>query len=101
MLNKTLLLAALTVSCFAGLHADELRIPKRILLNSPNSLMVCEEVKQDVEKDLTPGALVCNETEDRCINEERNNEETSSSALFAIFCDDQEEEVKLSCKDCQ
>ena len=101
MLNKTLFFA-LAISCFTGLHAnnDELRHPKRIPLNSPPSLMVCEEVKEEIQKDLTPGALVCNETEDRCTNEEGKTEETSSSALFSVFCDDSEEEVKLSCKDC-
>ena len=101
MLNKTLFLA-LTVSCFAGLQADdEVRTPpQRIQLNSSYSLMVCDDVKEEGQKDLTPGALVCNETEDRCTNEEGKTEETSSSALFSVFCDDSEEEVKLSCKDC-
>lgn len=103
MLNKILFICSITFSCFAGLQADATPA-QRIRLNPNHSFQACNCGDEDKEgqKDLTPGALVCNESEDRCVNQNGDNEETSSSALFSVFCEDhQEDEKLLSCKDCQ
>lgn len=52
------------------------------------------------EKDLTPGVLMCNSDESQCLKEE-GQEESISSILFSVFCeDDQDEQKVLACKDC-
>ncbi len=59
-----------------------------------------EQVFACDEKDLTPGVLVCNSTEDQC-TKDGDKEETASSLLFAIFCEDgQDEKNLLACKEC-
>lgn len=79
MLNKFLIICSLTISSFAALQANN-----------------------EEQKDLTPGAMVCNGSENRCTKEEGHKEETSSSPRFAVFCEDhQDEENLLACKDCQ
>lgn len=53
-------------------------------------------------KNLTPGVLVCNGKEDKCIKEEDNDKEAPTADLFAVFCDDEQDELNLlACKDCQ
>jgi hypothetical protein len=56
---------------------------------------------EENEKDLTPGVLVCNEEESKCFTNDEQ-EESPSSALFSLFCEDDEEEIQLlACKDCR
>jgi hypothetical protein len=60
-----------------------------------------EEIIPGKEKDLTPGALVCNGSEYHC-TKDGNKEESVSSKLFSVFNDDkQDEENLLACKDCR
>ena len=97
MLNKILITALLSLNGFAALHAGH-----RIQVNS-NQAFCCGDYSKDKEKrkDLTPGALVCNGAEDRCVNRE-GNKESDSSILFSVFCEDSEDEQQLlSCKGCQ
>jgi hypothetical protein len=68
-------------------------------------IIVCEEKdKQDEalaceEKDLTPGVLVCNDSEVAC-SKEGDKEETASSILFSVFCDDVQKDL-LVCTECE
>jgi hypothetical protein len=81
MLKRILMTITLAICGIVGVHASE----------------KCEES----EKNLTAGVLVCNSKEDKCVNEE-DQKESSSSALFSVFCGDDEEIVHLfACKDCQ
>ena len=97
MLNKFLIICSLTIGSLAGLHAEEELPPVQ---ESNLACAKCEH--EEGQKDLTPGALVCNASEDRCVKEEGDKEETSSSSLFAVFCEDHEDEENLlACKDCQ
>lgn len=53
------------------------------------------------KKDLTPGALVCNEKEDKC-TKDGEKKESPSSLLFAAFCNDhQDEQNLLACRNCR
>lgn len=53
------------------------------------------------DKDLTPGVLVCNSSEGECLKE-INQAESASSILFAVFCEDRQDEMNLlACKDCR
>lgn len=62
-----------------------------------------ENQKEEVaceEKDLTPGALVCDHSEAEC-TKDGDKEETASSNLFSVFCDEKDEQNLLACKECQ
>lgn len=77
MLKKTLIITMLTICGIINIQANE-----------------------ENEKDLTPGVLVCNSDESQCSKEE-GQEESISSILFSVFCeDDQDEQKVLACKDC-
>jgi hypothetical protein len=92
MLKNILVICTLAVCGIIGLQAIEPNIPSSIPIDQNN---------ERTEKDLTPGALVCNGKEDKCVKDE-NRRETPSSLLFSVFCQDhQDEENLLACKDCQ
>ena len=93
MLKRVLMILGLAICGVINLQAME-KIP---------SSEPIEQTHEESEKDLTPGAFVCNGKEDKCVKDEDNQEEGSSSAsLFSVFCDDHEDEIQLlACKDCQ
>src|SRR4051794_40330072 len=101
MLKKILVTCALAVCGFIGLQATEQDIPPSTPIeqnHEENQEIVANE---ESEKDLTPGALVCNGKEDKCLKD-GDQEETPSSILFSVFCEDHEDEENLlACKDCQ
>lgn len=56
---------------------------------------------EENETDLTPGVLVCNEEESKCLTSDEQ-EESPSDILFSVFCEEDEEEIQLlACKDCR
>ncbi len=62
-------------------------------------LLACKhkDKKAQKNKDLSPGAMICNCTEDKC-KKDGITGETESSRLFAVLHDDQE--FVLACKNC-
>jgi hypothetical protein len=83
-----------TFACHEG---EEDQIPEEILACKKEQ-PVCEKGKY---KDLTPGALVCNGSEEEC-TKEGEKKESSSSHRFSVFCDDNHDEKNLlACKNCQ
>lgn len=129
MLKKTFAICALTVCTFMGLQAIDQEKPSILIPieNSDNQnqqedlsntekkskILSCKKEndknqsekiackEKEKNKVLTPGALVCNGSEDKCIKE-GDQEESPSSSLFSVFCGDHEDEEKLlACKNCQ
>lgn len=108
MLNKILIICSLTFTTFAGLQANEEISPQvGSAIENKRPARTCNKCpkkgkKNGKKKDLSPGALVCNGSEDRCVKEKDNEETTTSSSLFTVFSDDQQDEENLiACKDCQ
>jgi hypothetical protein len=56
-----------------------------------------KDKKDKKDKDLSPGVMICNCTEDKC-KKDGTKGETESSSLFAVFQDDKE--FVLACKNC-
>lgn len=103
MLNKFFIICSLTVGAIAGIQAyttvPAANYEQATQAYACDKCGLCDKCGQ---RDLTPGILVCNQREDRCLNEEGDNTESASSHLFADFCDHQQEDDNLlACKDCQ
>ncbi len=99
MLKKILVGCSLAICAVSGLQAMEQDISPSTPLEQ-NSIEKQILANEESDKDLSPGALVCNGKEDKC-TKEGDQEETSSSILFSVFCEDHEDEENLlACKDC-
>jgi hypothetical protein len=100
MLKRILITGAWVFCGIVGLQAEEeiLSAPSIEQNRYEHRKVVADE---ESEKDLTPGALVCNGKEDKC-SKEGDQEESRSSGLFSVFRDDhKDEENLLACKDCR
>jgi hypothetical protein len=68
-----------------------------------SEVLACKKEQPVCEKgkDLTPGVLVCNGSEEEC-TKDGEKKESSSSHRFSVFChDDHDEKNLLACKNCQ
>lgn len=91
MLNKFFILMTLTLC--TGLQAST-EVSSQLEAS-------CKCKKNRKPKNLKPGVLVCNSSEERCLKE-GDTEESNSSILFAVFSEDQQDEKNLlACKNCE
>lgn len=101
MLKKILVICTLAMCGIIGLQATEQDIPPSnpIEQNKKENQQII--ANEETDKDLTPGTLVCNGKEDKCLKDE-DQQETPSSILFSVFDKDQQDEKNLlACKDCR
>lgn len=97
MLKKTFMIYTLAIFAVVGVNATiEQQINEEILKQTEE-----ESQKVEGEKDLAPGLLVCNGKEDKCLKND-DQQESSSSILFSVFNEDDQDEMNLlACKDCR
>ncbi len=110
MLKRTLMIYSLTIFAAFSLQATidcaisglqdsiEAQMHAEILEQTSQESELVEN--KDSKKDLTPGLLVCNGKEDKCVKNDEQGK-SPSSILFSVFSADKQDEANLlACKDC-